>query len=103
MTTPEQELATRLTEAARAATEAFSPDEANAIRRYQALDRTYELVAAVLRDPSSADELSVEDADLVGTIVRVLTEVTRRWRVPEPVRVYRGQRSVDRVSEPRRE
>ena len=51
----------------------------------------------MLRDPSAADELSVEHTDLIDTIVRVLTEVTRRWRVPEPVRVYRGQRSVDRI------
>jgi len=97
MSTPEQDVAARLTEAARAVTESFSPDEATAIIRYQARDRTYELVAAVLRNPRAAEELTEEQADLVDTIVRVLSSATRRWRVPEPLRVYRGQRSLERV------
>ncbi len=39
----------------------------------------------------------MDERRLVRSIVRVLTDATRRWRVPEPAQVYRGQRSVDRV------
>lgn len=97
------ELVARLTESAQTATASMTADEVEAVRRYQARDRTYELVAAVLRDPKSSDDLSEEQADLVDTIVRMLSAVTRRWRVPVPVAVYRGQRSLDQVfgAEPR--
>lgn len=97
MTDPEQALAERLTEAARAVSESLTAFELAAIWRYQGLDRTYEVVAAVLRNPMSAEQLSDEQADLVDTIVRVLSTATRRWRVPEAVQVYRGQRRLDRV------
>lgn len=96
MTDADEDLASRLTAAARLVTEALT-DERAAIRRYQALDRTYELVATILRDPSSADRLTTAQLDLVDRIVRVLTNVTLRWSLPEPVRVYRGQRSLERV------
>lgn len=91
------ELVARLTESAQTATASMTADEVEAVRRYQARDRTYELVAAVLRDPKSSDDLSEEQADLVDTIVRILSAATRRWRVPVPVAVYRGQRSLGRV------
>ncbi len=97
MSDRDDDLAARLTEDARAVTEAFTAEEVAAIRRYQGLDRTYELVAAVLRDPLAADGLPVEQARLVNTIVRMLDAATRRWVVPEDLIVYRGQRSVMRA------
>ena len=78
-------------------TEALSPDEVAAIVRYQALDRTYELVAAVLRGWVTPDELTAENAEAVTGIIDALIPSTTRWRLPEPVRVYRGQRSASRV------
>lgn len=92
MSTSEQELAARLTEAARTVTEALSPDEMAAIAGYQALDRTYELVAAVLRGWVTPDELTAENAEAVTAIIDALIPATTRWRLPEPIRVYRGQR-----------
>jgi len=97
MSDPDEDLAARLTEDARGVTEAFTAEEVAAIRRYQGLDRTYALVAEVLRNPGSADDLTDEQADVVDTIVRVLSAATRRWRVPVPVQVFRGQRSLARV------
>lgn len=97
MSDPNEHLVARLTEAAREVTESLTADEITAIRRYQARDRTYELVSSVLRDPSVAENIVMDERRLVRSIVRVLTNVTRRWRVPEPAHVYRGQRSVDRV------
>ena len=49
MSSPDQDLAARLTAAARPVTQSLTTDDRAAIRRYQARDRTYELVAAVLR------------------------------------------------------
>ena len=97
MDTPEQELATRLTDAARAVTEALSPDEVAAIARYQAKNRTYELVAAVLRGQLTPDDLTAENAELVTGIIDALIPATSRWRLPEPVRLYRGQRRASRA------
>ena len=97
MSDPDEDLAARLTEAAREVTGSLTSDEITAIRRYQARDRTYDLVSSVLRDPSVADNIAMDEERLVRTIVRVLTDATRRRRVPEPAHVYRGQRSVDRV------
>lgn len=103
MSDRDEDLAARLTEDARAVTAAFTAEEVAAVRRYQGLDRTYALVAAVLRNPGTADDLTDEQADVVDTIVRVLSVATRRWRVSVPVKVFRGQRSLARVlgAEPR--
>lgn len=97
MSDPGQDLATRLTAAARPVTESLAEEERAAIRRYQALDRTYELVAAVLRGQVSPDALPAEDAEAVTAIIDALTPATNRWRLPEPLRLYRGQRSSSRV------
>ena len=43
------DLPTPLTEAASAVTAALTDEEVAAVRRYQGLDRSYELVASVLR------------------------------------------------------
>ncbi len=87
------DLAARLTEASTTVAGALSADEVAAIRRYQALDRTYELVNRLLRDEPRADELSDEQEAAVREIVRRLNQTLSRWRTPEPVRVYRGMRS----------
>lgn len=97
MSDPYEDLAVRLTESARAATAALSADEATALRRYQGLDRTYELVSAVLRGLRSPEDLTTEQADLVIDIIDLLTATAERWRIPEPIRLYRGQRSINRV------
>ena len=97
MSEPDNELAERLAESARTATASLTAEEVEAVRRYQARDRTYELVAAVLRNPKSSDDLTEEQADLVDRIVRLLSAATRRWRTPASMPVYRGQRSLDQV------
>jgi len=90
------DLAVRLTEAAKAVAAALTDDEVAAIRRYQGLDRSYELVAAVLRGRCSPGDLTAPEAELVTMILRALPASIARWRVPEALRVYRGQRSVAR-------
>lgn len=97
MSEPANELAKRLAESARTVTASLTEEEVEAVRRYQGRDRTYELVAAVLRNPRSSDDLTEEQADLVDRIVRVLSAATRRWRTPASMPVYRGQRSLDQV------
>ncbi len=99
------DLAARLTEAASAVAAALTDDEVAAIRRYQGLDRSYELVAAVLRGLRSPGDLTAPEAELVTMILRALPVSIARWEVPEPLRVYRGQRSVARLlgSGPREE
>ena len=87
-------LAARLTEASSTVAGALTADEVAAIRRYQGLDRAYELVASVMRGLRSPADLTATEAELVTTILRVLPVSIARWRVPEPLRVYRGQRSV---------
>ena len=93
----DQDLAVRLTAGARHVTESLTADERTAIRRYQAMDRTYELVAAVLRGQLTPDELTAETAVLVSHVIDALIPATNRWRLPEPVRLYRGQRSASTV------
>lgn len=97
MSERDNELAERLAESARTVTASLTADEVEAVRRYQGRDRTYELVAAVLRNPKSSDDLTEEQADLVDRIVRLLSAATRRWRTPFSMPVYRGQRSLDQV------
>lgn len=60
-----KDLAARLTEAASEVREALTTDEVAAIRRYQGLDRTYELVASVLRGLRSPGDLTAPEAELV--------------------------------------
>lgn len=97
MDEPDEDLGGRLTEAARDVTESLTADQITAIRRYQALDRTYELVAAVVRGRLSPDDLTAEQsADVLG-IIDGLDLATERWRLPERVRAYRGQRSIGRL------
>lgn len=67
--------------------------EVSALRRYQAMDRTYELVNRLLRGEPGADELSDEQDAAVRDIVRHLNRTLNRWRTPEPIRAYRGLRS----------
>lgn len=67
--------------------------EASALRRYQAMDRTYELVNRLLRGEPQADALTDEQDAAVRDIVRRLNQVLNRWRTPEPIRAYRGLRS----------
>jgi len=94
MSDPYRDLGVRLTAEARRVTESLTADERTAIRRYQALDRTYELVAGVLRGQLTPDELAADTAELVSGIIDALIPATNRWRLPEPVRLYRGQRSA---------
>lgn len=85
MDEPDEDLGGRLTEAARDVTESLTADQITAIRRYQALDRTYELVAAVVRGRLSPDDLTAEQsADVLG-IIDGLDLATERWRLPERV------------------
>lgn len=56
-----KDLATRLTEAASAVTGALTTDEVAAIRRYQGLDRSYELVASVQRGLRSPRDLTAPE------------------------------------------
>ncbi len=67
--------------------------ELAALRRYQALDRTYRLVNQVLRGERDPEGLSDDELARVRTLVRDLDELVARWRTPEPIRVYRGLRS----------
>ena len=90
------DLAARLTEASTTVAGALTADEVDAIRRYQGLDRTYELVASVMRGLRSPGDLTAPEAELVTKILRALPVSIARWRLPEPLRVYRGQRSVAR-------
>lgn len=94
MSDADQDLAARLTEhVRREVLPLVGGAEIGALRRYQALDRTYELVNRLLRGEPGADELSdVQDA-AVRDIVRSLNQLVNRWRTPEPFRVYRGLRS----------
>lgn len=90
----DEELAARLTDRVRRHVVPLLGDlDVAALRRYQATDRTYELVNRLLRGEPGADELSdVQDA-AVRNIVRSLNQLVNRWRTPEPFRVYRGLRS----------
>ena len=75
----------------------MTAEEIAAIRLYQGLDRSYELVASVLRGLRSPWDLMAPEVELVTMILRVLPVSIARWEVPEPLRVYRGQRSVGRA------
>ncbi|MGH3848293.1 MAG: ADP-ribosyltransferase [Pseudonocardiaceae bacterium] len=90
------DLAARLTDASSAAMAALPSDEVAAIRRYQGLDRSYELVASVMRGLRPPGDLTATEAELVTMILRTLPVSIARWCIPEPLRVYRGQRSVGR-------
>jgi hypothetical protein len=92
-----EDLAARLTEAAHVVSDALTSDEVAVIRRYQGLDRTYELVSAVVRGLRSPSALTAAEAEVVARIIDVLPVSIARWRTPEPLRVYRGQRSVTRL------
>jgi hypothetical protein len=94
MTDPTSDLAARLSESVAAElTGQVSEAELVALRRYQALDRTYALVNQVLRAERHPDELADEEFAAVRALVRDLDDLLARWRTPEPVRVYRGLRS----------
>lgn len=94
MNDADQDLAARLTEHVRRELLPLVDDaEIVALRRYQALDRSYELVNAVLRAERHPDELSNDELVAVRALVRDLDVLLARWRTPEPVRVYRGLRS----------
>ncbi len=93
VTEPTFDLATRLTKSARAVAASATDGELGAVRRHQALDRTYEVVDRLLRDEPGADELSDAELAEVRDIVRALSGLVSRWRTPEPLRVYRGLRS----------
>ncbi|MGH9267058.1 MAG: ADP-ribosyltransferase [Acidimicrobiales bacterium] len=93
VTEPTVELAARLTKSTRAVAASATGGELDAVRRYQALDRTYEMVNRLLRDEPGADELSDAELAEVRDIVRGLSRLVERWRTPEPLRVYRGLRS----------
>lgn len=97
MSSPDEDLAARLSAATRTVTASLTMEERAVIRRYQARDRTYELVAAVLRGQLTSDDLTAENAELVSGIIDALIPATNRWRLPEPLRVYRGQRRSSRV------
>src|SRR5438477_2432659 len=97
MCSMERDLGERLTEAASGTTGPLSPAELSAVRRYQALDRTYQLVSAVLTGRLSPDDLTAEQSAAVLGIVDGLDAATGRWELPEPVRAYRGQRSIVRL------
>ncbi|HVA44224.1 MAG TPA: ADP-ribosyltransferase [Acidimicrobiales bacterium] len=86
--------AERLTQEVRRAVLPITTDaELAALRRYQALDRTYELVNQFLRGERQAEDLSAVEAAEVRSIVMGLSELLKRWRTPEPLVVYRGLRS----------
>jgi hypothetical protein len=74
-----------------------SADELGALRRFQGLDRTYELVNQVLRRERGLDELADAKAEVVLEITAGLNALVRRWATPEPMRVYRGLRRGDAV------
>ncbi len=75
----------------------ISAAERDALRRYQALDRTYELVNQVLRGERHPGTLSADEALAGREIARGLTEMLRRWRTPKAVVAYRGVRSRSRL------
>lgn len=94
MSDADQDLAACLTEHVRREVLPLVGDaEISALRRYQALDRTYELVNQVLRAERHPDELSNDELVAVRVLVRDLDVLLARWRTPEPVRVYRGMRN----------
>ncbi len=94
MSDADQDLAARLTEHVRREVLPLVGDaEISALRRYQALDRTYELVNEVLRAERNPDELSNDELVAVRALVGDIDVLVARWRTPEPVRVYRGLRS----------
>lgn len=94
MSDTDQDLAARLTERVRRELLPLVGDaEISALRRYQAMDRTYELVNRLLRGESGAAELDDEQDAAVRDIVRHLNRTLNRWRTPEPIRAYRGLRS----------
>lgn len=94
MSNADQDLAARLTEhVRREALPLVGDAEISALRRYQALDRSYELVNEFLRAERHPDELADDELVAVRTLVRDLDVLLARWRTPEPVRVYRGLRS----------
>lgn len=95
---PEADLAARLTEDVSATVlPVVSAAELGALRRFQGLDRTYELVNQVLRRERGLDQLSDAEAEAVQEIITGLDALVRRWATPEPMRVYRGLRRADAV------
>lgn len=97
MSSSESSLADRLTLSAEHVARGLNPIESNLVRRYQATDRTYELVSGVLRGTLTYDDLDEDDADAIARIVTALDDLTTRWDTPEPLTVYRGQRSIERT------
>lgn len=94
MSDADQDLAARFTAHVRREVLPLVGDaEISALRRYQALDRSYELLNEVLRAERHPDELSDDELVAVRALVRDLDVLLARWRTPEPVRVYRGLRS----------
>lgn len=95
---PEADLAARLSEDVSAnVLPVASESELGALRRFQGLDRTYELVNRVLRRERELGDLSDAEAEVVVEISAGLNALVRRWATPEPMRVYRGLRRSDAV------
>lgn len=97
MSTPDPDITSRLTASVARIAEAMTATEIDLLRRYQALDRTYEIVAGVERGRIQLEELDAEQADLVAAIIETLDDVSMRWRTPKPLVLFRGQRSRLRV------
>lgn len=74
--------------------------ESQAVLRYQATDRIYELVSEVLRGSVAYDDLDHDQSEVVAQMIATLDGLTTMWRLPEAVVAYRGQRSLDRTFGP---
>ncbi len=97
MTERTGELARRLTAASDALRSLASEAELDSVRRYQGLDRAYEVVNELLRGERSQDGLTDDEIEIVQTILTGLDRLLERWSTPEPIRAYRGQRSLVRA------
>lgn len=94
---PEEDVARRLTVASEGLRLLATEDELDALRRYQALDRTYALVNELLRGERRQDMLTEDEIEAVRAILTGLDRLLERWSTPEPLLPYRGQRSLTRA------
>lgn len=69
--------------------------ELSALRRYQGRDRSYDLINRFLRRELDPASLTEQQQLMVDEVVTALDSLMRRWRTPEPLRVYRGLRRRD--------
>jgi hypothetical protein len=69
--------------------------ERSALRRYQARDRTYELINRLLRFEVDPESFDLAQLEMVDETVSALDALARRWQTPEALRVYRGLRRRD--------